>query len=101
MTAMTREELCATIDTVLDESRTQRGRRHAILLAVDQYAAAAVAGAFDRGYGNGVADAEAEAEFHATATESLARITDRYWPTDAGEDAAAAQDAAERQEVTQ
>jgi hypothetical protein len=55
---MTREELAAVIDEVLDAPRTVPGRRHTILLAVDHYTTEAVAAAFDRGYDTGAADTE-------------------------------------------
>lgn len=70
---MTREELCAVIDEVLDATRTTPGRRHTILAAVDHYTAAEVCAAYDRGYDNGHGDADDETSFHAEMADRIAR----------------------------
>jgi hypothetical protein len=72
---MTREELAAVIDEVLDAPRTVPGRRHTILLAVDHYTATAEAAAFDRGYDTGHSDADDETDFHQEMADRIETVT--------------------------
>lgn len=69
---MTREELAAAVEVVLDAPRTSPDRLSTVMAAVDHYTARAEAAAFDRGYGTGHGDAEDEAEFHERAAEEIA-----------------------------